>query len=288
MAEKTSALVQDDVSAMPEVPEKKLSHKALRSVFNRHYQLLGCFNYERQMSTGYANAMLPALRELYASDPDELNAAVKRHLEFFNCATSTSPFILGLSCAMEEQNAAEGEAYDEGSITSVKAALMGPLAGIGDSFFWGTFRVIGAGIGAPLAVAGNVLGPIIYAILNVIPSEIVRRWGFRIGYEGGSKFLERISADGTLQKVTEAARIMGLIVIGAMIPSMVVLKLSATANINGAEVVLQDIFDQICPFILPMLLTFGCWGLLKKGASGTAIMFGLLVLGVVLVALGLV
>lgn len=108
MAEKTSALVQDDVSAMPEVPEKKLSHKALRSVFNRHYQLLGCFNYERQMSTGYANAMLPALRELYASDPDELNAAVKRHLEFFNCATSTSPFILGLSCAMEEQNAAEG------------------------------------------------------------------------------------------------------------------------------------------------------------------------------------
>ena len=35
MAEKTSALVQDDVSAMPEVPEKKLSHKALRSVFNR-------------------------------------------------------------------------------------------------------------------------------------------------------------------------------------------------------------------------------------------------------------
>ena len=81
---------------------------------------------------------------------------------------------------------------------------------------------------------------------------------------------------------------MGLIVIGAMIPSMVVLKLSATANINGAEVVLQDIFDQICPFILPMLLTFGCWGLLKKGASGTAIMFGLLVLGVVLVALGLV
>ena len=28
---------------------------------------------------------------------------------------------------------------------------MGPLSGIGDSFFWGTFRVIAAGIGIELA-----------------------------------------------------------------------------------------------------------------------------------------
>ena len=189
---------------------------------------------------------------------------------------------------MEEQNASEPEEYDAGSITSVKAALMGPLAGIGDSFFWGTFRVIGAGIGAPLAVAGNVLGPIIYALINVIPSEVVRRVGFKIGYDGGSKFLDRISNDGTLQKVTEAARIMGLMVIGAMIPSMVTLTLSATVDINGAQVVLQEIIDQICPFILPLGLVGGCYSLLKKGKSGTAVMFGLLILGIVLVALGLV
>lgn len=38
--------------------EKKLNQKTLRHVFNRHYQLLGCFNYERQMSTGYAYTMI--------------------------------------------------------------------------------------------------------------------------------------------------------------------------------------------------------------------------------------
>ena len=252
--------------------EKKLSQKTLRHVFNRHYQLLGCFNYERQMSTGYAYTMMPALKELYKDDPEGLKEAVKRHLEFYNCATSTSPFLIGLTCAMEEQNASEPEEYDAGSITSVKAALMGPLAGIG----------------APLAVAGNVLGPIIYALINVIPSEVVRRVGFKIGYDGGSKFLDRISNDGTLQKVTEAARIMGLMVIGAMIPSMVTLTLGATVDINGAQVVLQEIIDQICPFILPLGLVGGCYSLLKKGKSGTAVMFGLLVLGIVLVALGLV
>ena len=45
---------------------KKLSSKTLKKVYNRHYQLLGCFNYERQMSTGYAWTMMPAIRELYA------------------------------------------------------------------------------------------------------------------------------------------------------------------------------------------------------------------------------
>lgn len=43
---------------------KKLSSKTLKKVYNRHYQLLGCFNYERQMSTGYAWTMMPAIREL--------------------------------------------------------------------------------------------------------------------------------------------------------------------------------------------------------------------------------
>ena len=52
--------------------EKKLSSKTLKKVFNRHYQLLGCFNYERQMSTGYAWTMMPALKELYKDNPEEM------------------------------------------------------------------------------------------------------------------------------------------------------------------------------------------------------------------------
>ncbi len=267
--------------------EKKLSKETLKKVFNRHYQLLGCFNYERQMSSGYAWTMMPALRELYADNPAEMKKAVKRHLEFFNCATTPSPFIIGITCAMEEQNASDPEHYDASSITSVKSALMGPLAGIGDSFFWGTFRVIGAGIGAPLAVAGNILGPIIYFLINLIPSEFVRRFGFKIGYEGGSTFLNQISADGTLDKLTESAKILGLTVIGAMIPSTVVCALSTVINVNGATVELQGVVDAVCPYLLPLLLVFGCNKALKKGVSGTVIMLVLLVAGVIGKAIGL-
>lgn len=47
--------------------------------------------------------------------------------------------ILGISTAMEEENALD-ENFDTSSINSVKAGLMGPLAGIGDSFMWEHFE----------------------------------------------------------------------------------------------------------------------------------------------------
>lgn len=267
---------------------KKLEKKDLMKVYRRHYQLLGCFNYERQMSTGYAWTMMPVIRKLYAGDEDKLQEGYKRHLEFFNCATTPSPFIIGISCAMEEQyaNAPDGE-FDPTSINAVKAALMGPLAGIGDSFFWGTFRVMGVGIGAPLAVQGNFIGPILYALINIIPSELVRWFGFKVGYKGGNEFLTRISADGTLQKLTEAAKVLGLVVIGSMIASMVKVSIPTIININGAEVIIQDMLDQIMPKLMPLLLTFGCYGLLQKGIKGTWVMLGLLILGILGVWVGL-
>ena len=58
----------------------------LRRVFNRHYQLLSCFNYERQMSTGYCYTMLPALRELYKDDERASTGPSRGTFEFFNCA----------------------------------------------------------------------------------------------------------------------------------------------------------------------------------------------------------
>lgn len=267
---------------------KELTTKELHSVYLRHYQLLGCFNYERQMSTGYAWAMMPVIKRLYGDDDAKLKEGFQRHLEFFNCATTTSPFILGISCAMEEQYAnAEEDTFDVSSINSVKAALMGPLAGIGDSFFWGTFRVIGVGIGAPLAIQGNPIGPLLYFLINVIPSELVRWFGFKIGYKGGNEFLTRISADGTLEKLTESAKILGLVVIGAMIASMVTVNVPMVISLNGAEVNVQETLDAILPKMLPLLLTLGCYGLLQKKISGTWIMFGLLVLGILGVWIGL-
>lgn len=265
---------------------KKLTNKDLRKVMWRHYQLLGSFNYERQMSLGYAWAMTPVLKKLYGDNYEELSDGYKRHLEFFNCATSTAPMVLGISCAMEEQNA-NVQNFDTTSISSVKSALMGPLAGIGDSLFWGTLRVIAVGVAAPLAIKGSILGPILYFLINVVPSELLRWFGFKLTYEGGSKFLTKITESGALQKMTEAAKILGLVVIGAMISSLVVIDVPKEINLGGTEVSIQETLDSLMPKLLPLLVTFGCYWLVQKKVNGTIILIGLIILGIVAVALGL-
>ena len=88
----------------------------------------------------------------------------------FNATMHINNFIMGLVASMEKQNS-EDENFDASSITAVKASLMGPLSGIGDSFFWGILRVIAAGIGISLASTGSPLGAIVFLLLyNVLRS----------------------------------------------------------------------------------------------------------------------
>ena len=66
-----------------------------------------------------------------------------------------------------------------------------------------------------------------------------------------------------------------------MIASMVSLNITLVANF-GSEVTLdvQSIFDEICPKILPLGLTFFVYHLLKKGVKPVAIMIGIIVAGI--------
>ena len=146
--------------------ERLITKQDLIKVYLRHYQMLSLYTYERQQAANFCGAMLPVLVKLYP-DKDDLKEAMKRHNVFFNTTVAMAPFILGIACAMEEENKNDPN-FDISSINAVKTALMGPLAGVGDSFFWGTFRVIAAGIGAPMAAAGHLVGVIIYILLNVI------------------------------------------------------------------------------------------------------------------------
>ena len=75
---------------------------------------------------------------------------------------------------------------------------------------------------------------------------------------------------------------MGLTVIGGMIASMVSVNIALVANF-GQDVTLnvQSIFDDICPKILPLGLTFLIYRFLKKGVKATWIMVGIIVLGIV-------
>jgi PTS system mannose-specific IID component/fructoselysine and glucoselysine-specific PTS system IID component len=268
--------------ANKKVEKSVMTPDIFKKTFWRSFPLQGCFCYERMQNVGFAYQMIPALKKLYP-DKKEASAALKRHLAMFNTTPAVVTFITGVTIAMEEKfkKAKDaGEECDEESINAVKTALMGPLAGIGDSFFWGTFRVIGAGIGASLATKGSILGAVLFFLIYNIPHILVRYNGLKIGYTKGVSFLSNISEGGVVSKLTEAAKILGLIVVGSMAASMVSLSIPLVINIGGAKVAIQGIFDSILKGILPLGLTFGIYKLLQKGVKTTTMLWGIILIGI--------
>ncbi len=252
----------------------------MRRTFWRSFALQGCFNYERMQNVGFCYSMLPVIKRLYKT-PEEISAALKRHLSFFNTTPQVVSFITGACIALEEKNKKSEGGFDTSSITALKAALMGPIAGIGDSFFWGTFRIIAAGIGCGLASQGSILGAVLFLLIFNVPHYLARYYGLKLGYKSGIGFIESVQASGVIELSTNAAKIMGLCVVGAMIASMVTLSTPLVLTMGQTTVEVQGIFDQILPGILPLGLTFGIYELLKKGFKTTTIMFGIILIGIV-------
>lgn len=265
--------------------EDREDKKMLKKVFWRTLTLSATYNYERMQGLGYVYTMIPVIKRYYKNEEDQIEA-YKRHFELFNTTPTVAGFITGLSTSMEKE-ASEDPSFDKSSINAVKVSLMGPFAGIGDSLFQGSLRIITLGIGISLALEGNFLGVILHLLLYNLVAHFVRYYGVFAGYNMGSSFVKQASENGLLGQVTKGAGIVGLMTVGAMICSTVSFDLAAKWNIQGSELVLQDMLDSIFPNLLPLLLVFVCYKLLNKNVKAIWLMIGLMVLGVIGKVIGL-
>ncbi|GGB47211.1 PTS mannose transporter subunit IID [Lentibacillus populi] len=276
MTTKTSDKNEKMVDQVEETPE--ISKKDLNQLFWRSFQMEFSWNYERQASLAYAYAMIPILKKLYKKKGD-LSAALKRHLEFFNTTPHIVTMILGVSAAMEKSNA-EDKNFDSSSINTVKASLMGPLAGIGDSFFWGTLRLIATGIGTSLSLKGNILGPILFLLVFNVPHIALRYILTKVGYNMGTGFLKKLQENGTMGNLTFGAAILGLMVIGGMSADMIVLNVPLTIGSGDSATAVQDILDGILPGLLPLAAFGVIYWLLGKEVKATTILVGMAVISI--------
>jgi len=261
-----------------------VTKKDMWTLFWRGMLLQLSWNFERMQGLGYCYCVLPILKKLYKNNPEGLKKAVQRNLEFFNTTAYMALPILGTTVAMEERLAEHGD-VEPAAISSVKVSLMGPLAGIGDSLFWNTLVPICAGIGISLATDGSLLGPIIFLILYNIFTTAVRWIGVTKGYELGTGIIEKMSG-GVMQRITQAATIIGLMVVGVMTATNVNVPIALTVGQGEAVKSVATILDGIMPKLLPLCLTWGTYKLMKKGASATKIMLGIIVACVLLAAVG--
>ena len=248
-------------------PTGKLDRSDLVAAFWRYFWSFQIsWNYERMQALGFAYAMEPVLRKLFPNRED-YTKALQRHLVFFNTnPVIGAPLILGSAIAMEEAGA-------PASAEGVKVALMGPLAGVGDTLVWALYNSIIFTIGAGLALQQNILGPIFVIVMVALPYTAVRWWQFFWAYDQGKALANRL-ASGALERVTDGAMVLGMIVFGGFIPSVVHLvitdKLTYTQQVvvSGKTVTqkvpIQAQLDAILPFMLPVALTAVVYFLLRR------------------------
>lgn len=271
--------IQEEDSNVEDTPSlpPSFSRTEIRSLFFRSLALEANFNFETCQNTGFAFSMIPILKKIYKTK-EAISLALKRHLQFFNTSPYGSTLILGITAAMEEQNSRSKD-FDPESINAVKLGLMGPLAGIFDSLFWGTFKVIAAGVGTSLALKGNMAGPFLFLLIFNVPHFVLRYNLTFIGYTQGNKFLQKIASSNVMDKLTLGAAIVGLMVVGAMPALLMSIKTPLQVGASDSQISVQGILDQIVPGIIPLTLTFIVYFLLRKNVKTTYLLLGLLLAG---------
>lgn len=262
--------------------------KLLRKAFWRSFTLYAAVSPAKQGASGFCYSMMPFINRFYSGSEEKKKEALSRSMSYFNTTITCSTFIMGLVASMEKKNSEQPD-FDAGSINAVKSSLMGPLAGIGDSIFWGVLRVIAAGIAVGMGAAGNVLAPIVFLLLFNIPSLLVKYYGTFLGYKLGSEYIQKVYASGLMNILTKGASTVGLIMVGGMTASMVTFRSAFELTMDGESVLsLQPMLDQIFVGMVPLGLTLLCYYLLKKkNVSITTLILGVIALSILLSLLGI-
>lgn len=266
--------------------DKKMINSICWRSLNAHCSRVG--GQARQMAIGFLWQIMPALNRYYKDQPEKKKEALYRHVQFCNVSNAIYPFLAGLVASMEKENS-EVDDFDTSSIVAIKAALMGPLAGIGDSLLFSVVRVIAAGIGISFALQGSILGPILFFLIyNGCTMALCFSLGY-VGFISGSSFITNMYQNGTLKILTKCAGILGLIMVGAMTASTVKFTTAISIPIPGGEAVaLQSSLDTLFLGLVPLLLTFGCKKLLDKNVNINWIMVGIFVLSLLMAAVHIV
>ncbi len=255
---------------------KKISKKTMNRVFKRWlFGVHTCWNYETMQGLGYGYSILPALEEIYDDDKEGLQDAVENNVQFFNTNATTGSLIVGASLALEEQGRTATEA-----VTAIKTGLMGPLAGVGDTLFVVLPNTVIGSIAAYMALEGNPIGIFLWIAFNFLRLFCMKKF-IDIGYTQGTKLVGSIG--GMLKNITEAANILGITVVGALVPSVINAKFAFEWQNGEVVFKLQEIADKILPGLAPVALVgFTYWLLGRKKMTSTKAIFILMALGIIL------
>lgn len=243
-------------------------------------------SFDRMQALAFGYSLNKVLRKMYKDDPEELQAAMQRHISMFNSNCDWGSIIHGITISLEEQRALGNEEITPEIIQSLKIGLMGPLAGIGDSVDQGIVATIPLAIFVPMALEGSIIAAFIPAIIYLAWSFGFSWFLFNKGYKLGKNSVLEILQSGAIKKVIDIASIVGLFMIGSLSASYVKFSTSLTFTSATDVVALQDILDGILPGLLPFALVMGMYVYItKKGPKFLRLMMYTMLFAIVLTLL---
>lgn len=170
---------------------EQLPRRVLWHVFFRSFFIQAGFSPAALQTLGLLYALEPALKALY---PDEAvrAKAVSRHLSPFNTHPYAATAILG-GIIFHEARIARGEEPPE-AVLHFKKTLMGPLAALGDGFFWFSLRPAAGALSAALVPFISIWAPVVFFVLYNAVHFSARGRLFWLGVREGEGIVARLHA----------------------------------------------------------------------------------------------
>ncbi|MEZ4414529.1 MAG: PTS system mannose/fructose/sorbose family transporter subunit IID [Gemmatimonadota bacterium] len=156
----------------------------------RSLLIQGSWNTRTQIGNGFAWALAPVLRRVYAQNPDALEAAVTRHAAPFNA----HPYLAALALAAVARMEEEGEPSER--IERFKTALRGPLGALGDRLIWARWLPLSLLCASAAALRGAPWWAVAagFLVLYNAGHLALRIWAARTGWQAGKDVGTRLRA----------------------------------------------------------------------------------------------
>ena len=228
----------------------------LLSLWARSLSIQASFNFRTLQGLGFLYALLPVL-DLYGGASIQRGEKLRRHLKPFNTHPFMVPSVLGSIARLEEEG-------DSLSTAELKNILMGPYAGIGDVFFWGTLRVLASVLAVLTALMGSLAAPLALLLLHNPFQLWVRIKGFLTGYGWGKQGIVFVS---DLALPAAAGRIRWL--------SLTLLGIVAAVAAEGVALPGDgDALPGLPGFGAALILALGGCFAIRKGLSQVTLLYG--------------
>jgi len=157
----------------------------------RSFFIQAGFNPQGLQTLGLVYALEPVLKALYP-DPHTEQQALERHLTPFNTHPYVAAAFVG-GIVRYEQRIAKGTASPE-DVARFKTGLMGPLAALGDGFFWLSLRPLVSAVGVAMVPLLSVWSVVLFVVLYNAVHLSLRAGLFRLGLDLGEGIVSRLAA----------------------------------------------------------------------------------------------